>query len=73
MRYPLLRYYLEKVLRDRGGISRTGPLRSVLKGLSKLPAAELSTYADQILKLAENLDDEKVHVSGVQSSAFFVC
>ena len=24
---PLLRYYLEKVLRDMGGLSRTGPLR----------------------------------------------
>ena len=28
MRYPPLRYYLERVLRDMGGVSRTGPLRS---------------------------------------------
>ena len=27
VRYPPLRYYLEKVLRDMGGVSRTGPLR----------------------------------------------
>ena len=26
VRYPPLRYYLEKVLCDRGGVSRTGPL-----------------------------------------------
>ena len=26
VRYPPLRYYLEKVLRDMGGVSRTGPL-----------------------------------------------
>ena len=27
VRYPPLRYYLERVLRDMGGVSRTGPLR----------------------------------------------
>ena len=27
MRYPPLRYYLERVLRDMGGVSRIGPLR----------------------------------------------
>ena len=27
VRHPPLRYYLERVLRDRGGVSRTGPLR----------------------------------------------
>ena len=26
MPYPPLRYYLERVLRDMGGVSRTGPL-----------------------------------------------
>ena len=26
MRYPPLRYYLERVLRDMGGVSRIGPL-----------------------------------------------
>ena len=29
MRYPPLRYYLEKMLRDMGGVSRTEPLRLV--------------------------------------------
>ena len=30
MRYPPLRYYLERVLRDMGGLSPTGPLRGHL-------------------------------------------
>ena len=28
VQYPPLRYYLERVLRDMGGVSRTGPLRA---------------------------------------------
>ena len=46
VRYSPLRYYLERVLRDMGGVSRTGPLRlgtgkgtgkSMRMHLSKLP------------------------------------
>ena len=32
VRYPTLRYYLEKVLRDTGGVSRTGPLSPCMVG-----------------------------------------
>ena len=35
MRYPPLRYYLERVLRDMGGVSRTGPLSSGKKKAHK--------------------------------------
>ena len=34
VRYPPLRYYLERVLRDMGGVSRTGPLRFQVEALT---------------------------------------
>ena len=40
MRNPPLRYYLESILRDRGGVSRTGPLSPAHQCLGGIPLAE---------------------------------
>ena len=42
MRYPPLRYYLEKILRNRGG-ARTGPLSSSISVFPVYPISHLSS------------------------------
>ena len=51
---PPLRYYLERVLRDMGGVSRTGPLSSHPPGARQMWHGEGKTHRDSGLEEQEN-------------------